>query len=111
MSAPALPRRDFLKLTTAAVVTSAIAPRESTAAATKLQPLAPGIKVSLQISTNATEEDLQFAQQLGVNYVNIPTGGASATLENFIQLKQRVEAAGLQVWNIGNSNVHNMPEV
>jgi len=28
-----------------------------------------------------------------------------------VRLKARVEAAGLQVWNIGNSNVHNMPEV
>ena len=77
MSAPSFPRRDFLKLTTAAVVTGAITRSESRGAATKLQPLAPGIKVSLQISTNATEEDLQFAQQLGVNYVNIPTGGAN----------------------------------
>jgi mannonate dehydratase len=80
-------------------------------AATKLDPLPPGIKVSLQISTDATDEDLQFAQQLGVSYVNIPTGGRKATLENFVRLKQRVEAAGLKVWNIGNTNVHNMPEV
>ena len=77
----------------------------------KLRPLSPGIKISLQISTNATDEDLQFAQQLGVEYVNIPTGGERATLENFIDLKARVEAANLKVWNIGNSNVHNMPEV
>jgi len=54
---------------------------------------------------------LQFAQQLGVEYVNIPTGGEDATLENFMRLKHRVEAAKLRVWNIGNSNVHNMPEV
>src|SRR5438874_8760503 len=111
MRAPAFHRRDFLKLTSAAVITGAVARNETHAAAKKLQPLAPGIKVSLQISTNATEEDLQFAQQLGVSYVNVPTGGANATLENFIQIKQRVEAAGLKVWNIGNSNVHNMPEV
>jgi mannonate dehydratase len=69
------------------------------------------VKVSLQISGEATDEDLQFAQQLGVEYVNIPSGGDRATLENFRRLKQRVEAAGLKVWNIGNSNVHNMPEV
>lgn len=80
-------------------------------AAPGLEPLAPGIKVSLQISTDATDEDLQFARQLGVQYVNIPTGGRRATLENFIRLKRKVEAAGLKVWNIGNSNVHNMPEV
>jgi len=76
-----------------------------------LEPLTRGVKVSLQVPTDPSDEDLQFAQQLGVGYVNIPTGGDRATAENFMRLKRKVEAAGLQVWNIGNSNVHNMPEV
>ena len=78
---------------------------------TRLEPLSPGIKISLQISSDATAEDLQFAQQLGVTYVNIPSARDRATVENFMYLKQRVEAANLKVWNIGNSNVHNMEEV
>ena len=110
-SQPGLRRRRFLTLAAGAVATGAVWRPMETSAASKLEPLSPGTKVSLQISTNATDEDLQFAQQLGVKYVNIPTGGERATLENFIQLKQRVEAAGLKVWNIGNTNVHNMPEV
>ncbi|HXJ75151.1 MAG TPA: mannonate dehydratase, partial [Candidatus Dormibacteraeota bacterium] len=110
-SQPGLRRRRFLTLAAGAVATGAVWRPVETRAASKLEPLSPGIKVSLQISTNATDDDLQFAQQLGVKYVNIPTGGERATLENFIQLKQRVEAAGLKVWNIGNTNVHNMPEV
>ncbi|HXJ59974.1 MAG TPA: mannonate dehydratase [Verrucomicrobiae bacterium] len=110
-SQPGLRRRRFLTLAAGAVATGAVWRPVETRAASKLEPLSPGTKVSLQISTNATDEDLQFAQQLGVKYVNIPTGGERATLENFIQLKQRVEAAGLKVWNIGNTNVHNMPEV
>ena len=104
-------RRNFLRLAAGAAAASAIWTPLATRAATKLEPLPPGIKVSLQISTDATDEDLQFAQQLGVAYVNIPTGGRKATLENFIRLKKKVEAAGLKVWNIGNSNVHNMQEV
>src|SRR5205809_1235889 len=106
-----LRRRNFIKLAAGAVATSAVWKPLEAQAATKLEPLPRGIKVSLQISTDASDEDLQFAQQLGVAYVNIPTGGNKATLENFIRLKQRVEAAQLKVWNIGNSNVHNMPEV
>src|SRR5262245_13720818 len=105
-----MPRRTFIKVAAGAAASAAWNPLESRAA-TKLAPLPPGIKVSLQISGNATDEDLQFAQQLGVEYVNIPTGSDRAILENFVRLKQRVEAAGLKVWNIGNSNVHNMPEV
>ncbi len=104
-------RRQFMKLAVGAVATNAVWKPLESRAATKLEPLSRGIKVSLQISTEATVEDLQFAQQLGVSYVNIPTGGNRATLENFMKLKQRVEAANLKVWNIGNSNVHNMPEV
>src|SRR5207247_1102155 len=106
-----LHRRKFIKLAAGATAAAAVWKPLEMQAATKLEPLPPGIKVSLQISTDATDEDLQFAQQLGVNYVNIPTGGRRATLENFIRLKKKVEAANLKVWNIGNSNVHNMPEV
>jgi mannonate dehydratase len=107
-----LPRRDFIRLAGGSAFTAfGLNSLTVAAAIRKLEPLPPGIKVSLQISTNVTDEDLQFAQQLGVQYVNIPTGGDKATLENFIHLKQRVEAAGLKVWNIGNSNVHNMEEV
>ena len=77
----------------------------------QLAPLAPGIKITLQIPTEFNDEDLTWAKQMGVGYVAIPTGGAIATAETFTSFKQRVEAAGLKVWNIGNSNVHNMPEV
>jgi len=63
------------------------------------------------VSTNPGDEDLLFARQLGVEYVSLPSGGDQATLENFLRWKERIEAAGLKVWNIGNSNVHNIPEV
>jgi mannonate dehydratase len=83
----------------------------ATPARRPLEQWSPGVKISLQIPTDPQPDDLRFAQQLGVEYVNIPTGGARATYETFAELKQRVESAGLRVWNIGNSNVHNMPEV
>lgn len=59
--------------------------------AAKLQSLSPGIKISLQIPGDFTDEDLVFARQLGVGYVSIPTNGGKA--EQFIRFKQRVEAA------------------
>jgi mannonate dehydratase len=98
-----LNRRLFLK--TAAAVPLAAAP------AAKLPDWGPGIKISLQVPTDPSDDDLTFAVQMGVEYVSIPTGGARATAETFIELKRRVEAKGLKVANIGNSNVHNMPEV
>jgi mannonate dehydratase len=67
------------------------------------------IKISLQIPIDFTEDDLTFARQLGVGYVSVPTRGG--TYETFRLIKERVEAAGLKVANIGNASVHNMPEV
>ena len=67
------------------------------------------MKLSLQIPADYEEEDLVFARQLGVDYVSIPTRGG--TYEVFAEHRRRVEAAGLKVANIGNSSVHNMPEV
>jgi mannonate dehydratase len=75
------------------------------------RPWPPGIKISVQMPGDPSNEDLQFVQQLGAHYVNIPTRGETATAENFIRLKNKVESAGLRVWNIGNSDVHNMEEV
>ena len=68
-------RRNFIKLAAGAVATSAVWRPLEAQAAPKLEPLVRGIKVSLQISSNASDEDLQFAQQLGVAYVSIPAGG------------------------------------
>jgi mannonate dehydratase len=110
-SAAPMTRRTFTRLAAAAVAAGAAWKPSPARAAAALEPLAPGIKVSLQVSGDPSDEELQFAQQLGVEYVNIPSGGDKATLENFVRLKTKVEAAGLKVWNIGNSNVHNMPEV
>ncbi len=105
-------RRTFAKIAlTSGLAQSALTASSETRNSKGLPELAPGIKISLQVPTDPGEEDLQFAQQLGVGYVSIPSGGDKATLENFSRWKQKVETAGLKVWNIGNSNVHNMPEV
>jgi mannonate dehydratase len=96
-------RRSFAQLLAAASASPLFA------APRKLDPLTPGIKISLQIANNFTDEDLTFAKQIGVGYVSIPTTGG--TYEIFASFKQRVEAAGLKIANIGNASVHNMPEV
>src|SRR5260370_15770248 len=104
-------RRDFARLALGtALAEAALAPLQAAPAA-KLRPLTPGIKITLQIPANPSAQDFQFANQLGVEYVSIPTDGDAATLDNFVRRKQAAENHGLKVWNIGNSNVHNMPEV
>ncbi len=99
-------RRDFAR---AALGAAALATRPAQAAKRTLEPLAPGIKISLQIPGDFPDDELTFAKQIGVEYVS--TGARGATAEILLRIKQRVEAAGLKVANIGNTNVHNMPEV
>jgi len=98
-------RRDFAR----AVLGGALAAHPAFRPAWAQERPAPGIKISLQLPADFTEEDLVFAKQLGVGYVSVPTRGG--TYDTFAGIKQRVEAARLKIANIGNSNVHNMPEV
>ncbi|MFB3922554.1 MAG: mannonate dehydratase [Terriglobia bacterium] len=71
----------------------------------------PGVKICAQLSGDSPDEDYEFVRQMGVEYVSIWTRGSQATLENFRRLKEKTEGFGIKVWNIGNVNVHNMPEV
>src|SRR5262249_25323239 len=72
---------------------------------------APGIKICVQSPANPTDDDLLFIKQLGVEYASVASTPELRTAEGFLQIKQRYASAGVTVWNIGNSNVHNMPEV
>jgi mannonate dehydratase len=103
-------RREFgrLALSGAAAAVSLPCPG---AAGAEARSGSAGIKLSVQVPADPSDDDLRFVAQLGVDYVNIPSGGESATLENYLRLRRRVESAGLKIWNIGNSNVHNMEEV
>jgi mannonate dehydratase len=67
------------------------------------------MKISMQLRSDFTDDDLTFARQLGVDYVSVSTTGG--TFDLFATLKARIEAAGLMLANIGNSQVHNMPAV
>jgi len=96
-----LDRRDFVR----AIGAAALGAGPVFAGGRPLDPLSPGIKISLQIPGDFTAEDLVFAKQLGVEFVSIPTRGG--TYETFARYKQRVEAAGLNCtalrWSLGRS--------
>ena len=100
-----LTRRNLL----AAGVAAAVFPGAAEAA--RLQPLAPGIKISMQVGENVSDDDLTWVKQMGVEYLNVQTGKGRGTLENFQAIKKRVEAAGLKVWNISNNDNRNIEEI
>lgn len=78
----------------------AAAPREPSA-----------IKLCAQSSALPTDEELLFLEQIGARYASVPAPAELRTADGFKQIKERHAKAGITVWNIGNTDVHNMPEV
>ncbi len=104
-------RRAFSKIAlTGALGGPALLASTQTSAA-KVPKIAPGIKICVQSPAIPTDDDLLFIKQLGVQHVSVGSTPELRTAEGFLQIKQRYAAAGITVWNIGNTDVHNMPEV
>jgi len=74
-------------------------------------PWSPGIKMAVQMRGDPTNEDLQFANQIGVRYTAITVDRKDDNAENFLRIKARVESAGLRVWNIGYDGNRNQEEI
>jgi mannonate dehydratase len=70
-----------------------------------------GIKLCAQFPPNPSDEQLLFLKQIGAEYVSVGSTPELRTAEGFQQIKKRYADAGITVWNIGNTDVHNMPEV
>jgi mannonate dehydratase len=104
-------RRKFAKLALVGALGGTALLSPSRQGVTKLHDLPPGMKISVQVGPDPSDEDLQFVKQLGAEYVTIWVHEEAANYENFMRLREKVEAAALKVWNIGNLNVHNMEEV
>jgi len=104
-------RRRFAKLALAGALGGTAWLAQGERARATLHNIPPGMKIAVQLSSDPSDEDLQFVKQLGAEYVTIWVHAEEATYDNFLRLRTKVEAANLKVWNIGNLNVHNMEEV
>lgn len=72
----------------------------------------PGIQIGTYLSSKATDEDIQFLQQLGVEWVmTIVDGADQHTAENYIRLRERFEPHGLKIYRLANHDCHNMEQV
>ncbi len=70
-----------------------------------------GAHIALQMPAEPSEEDLQFAQQLGVEYVVLWTDGAHAGYDYYASRRALFEQAGLKVYGFGNWDVHNQDAI
>jgi len=100
-------RREFHKIATLGAA-AFLASRSGGAAVHKN---APGIKLCAQTGAKPSDDELLFLNQIGAQYVSVGSTPDLRTAEGFLQIKKRYAAAGITVWNIGNTSVHNMSEV
>src|ERR1035438_9959022 len=101
-------RRDFGKMALGSALGALVAARASKAA---VHPNAPGIKVCAQSDATPSDDQLLFLKQIGAEYVSVGAPPGTRTAEGFLAIKKRYADAGITVWNIGNTSLHNMPEV
>jgi mannonate dehydratase len=76
-----------------------------------LERIAPGIKITAQISPEAPEIDLQFIRQMGVEHVVLWTDASKSGPEYYAERKAHFAAHGLDVYGFGNSDVHNQDAI
>jgi mannonate dehydratase len=69
------------------------------------------IKLCVQSSARPDAEELLFLEQIGARYVSVASTPDLRTAAGFKEIVERYAATGITVWNIGNTDVHNMPEV
>lgn len=104
-------RREFAKL---AIGGAALIAAGRTAFA-KLTPIPPGIKIGVSAGQPTPENQL-FLKQLGITWVSLAPNPQNATAEAFVEMREKWEAGGFRVYNIGSGagpsgSLHNMPEV
>ena len=72
----------------------------------------PGIQIASTIRATASDTDLQFLQQLGIEWVMVNIDDPSCHhVDYYLQLKTRLESFGLQIYRIANHAVHNVAEI
>ena len=70
-----------------------------------------GIKIGDRISPRPSKKELQFFQNMGIEYASIWTTIEDANYEYMLQTRQLLEAHGIQLWNIGILDLHCDPTI
>jgi mannonate dehydratase len=72
----------------------------------------PGIQIGTYVPSEATDEHLQFLQQLDVAWAMVLIDDPTHhSVERYLRLQERFARYGLQIYRIGNHALHNMDAV
>jgi mannonate dehydratase len=120
-------RREFGKAVLGGVLVAS--PASAGAISAPLIPIPPGMKLSYQVtswqagvsSNKPTEEAVAYLKDIGITWLNLwperaDVSTAEGTAERFTEIREKWEAVGFRVYNIGggygpSGGLHNMPEV
>jgi mannonate dehydratase len=73
--------------------------------------IAPGIKITAQMSPEPREQDLQFVRQMGVEHVVLWTDASKSSPDYYASRKALFAEHGLNVFGFGNRDVHNQDAI
>ena len=72
----------------------------------------PGIQIGTKLPPTASDEDIRFVKQLGIEWVTTSLSDPKEhTAENYIALRERFARHGLQIYRLQNPRAQNVPEV
>ena len=71
-----------------------------------------GIQIAFQTDAEVSDEDLQFYQQLDVEWAMVNIDNTEQhTLDYYKRLVKRFGEYGIKIYRITNLSVHNVPEI
>jgi len=76
-----------------------------------LMDIEPGMKIAMQASPEATDDELHFIKQMGLDYVVLWTDAAKASYAYYASRRQLFEQHGLKVYGFGDWDVHNQDAI
>jgi mannonate dehydratase len=76
-----------------------------------LDKIAPGIKLTAQMSPEASDEDLRWVAQMGIGHAVLWTDASKSSAEYYRSRKERFAEFGIDVYGFGNADVHNQDAI
>ncbi len=71
----------------------------------------PGLQIGTQLAPTASDEELQFTRQLGVEWVMTSLPAEQQTLDDYLALQRRFASHGLKIYRLANHACHNVAAI
>ncbi len=94
-----------------AVATPTAPAAHSAGRSSPIDKIAPGVKITAQMSPEPAEEDLQWIAQMGIQHAVLWTDSSKSSAEYYASRKELFAGHGISVYGFGNSDVHNQDAI